>query len=140
MTPKYKETLAEVDYMINGLEVQEKNKIPIKLLDFVKKNKANWYDYSKIDIENLSKETYAILSFIYRKFLASDEEKKTLEVEHLRKLTEEKEKEDQNIPEKQEINYGFATVTSYKPKDEVTIIPYEEKKWYTKLLEKITKK
>jgi len=52
MNPKYKETLAEVDYMIRGLENEYKEKIPKKLLSFIQKNKANWYDDSKIDIEN----------------------------------------------------------------------------------------
>ena len=86
MSPRYKIALAEVNYILDGLDEAEVKKIPQKLKDFIHSNKTD----VNVDLANLTEETYAILAIIYRKFLASEEERKRLEEEYKEKLHQER--------------------------------------------------
>ena len=131
------EALSEVDYVINNLEREEIEKIPIKFREFIMKNKSKSYRVETF--ENLREETYAILYFIYRKFLASDDEKEELERKFMDKLKSEKRQEVQNT----EINYSTKIIekddASEVMKEKRAIVEYTEKKWYEKMFEKIKK-
>lgn len=85
----YKEAFSEVNYIISKLPEEEMQKIPIKFRNFIKDNSFKHYEIN-IDFENdeykLKEETLAILSIVYRKFLATDEEKIFLENEYKEKL------------------------------------------------------
>ena len=43
VSPRYMEALSEVDYVINNLEREEIEKIPIKFREFIMKNKSKSY-------------------------------------------------------------------------------------------------
>lgn len=131
------ESLSEVDYVINNLEREEIEKIPIKFREFIMKNKSKSYRVETF--ENLREETYAILDFIYRKFLASADEKEELERKFMDKLKSEKRQEIQNT----EIDYSTKIIgkddASEVMKEKRAIVEYTEKKWYEKMFEKIKK-
>jgi len=131
MSPRYIEALNEVDYVINGLDIEDKEKIPEKLRKFINENK-NKSD-KIIDIENLSEEAYAILAFIYRKFLSTNEERKALEEEYIRKLKAEK--ESLKNRKSKEINYNTSSVKESDIKD--LVIENKAEKWYLKLINRI---
>ena len=90
MSPRYKEALFEVSYVINNLENEDKEKIPQKFREFIEKNKLKIN--KQVDTENLTQEAYAILEFVYRKFFAENEEKEELEKEYIERLKIEHEK------------------------------------------------
>lgn len=85
LTPKRAGTLqiscAEARYILKHLPKEEKVKIPEKLRRFIVENSDN--DYI-IDLNNLSRRTYALLAVIHRKYLA--ENNKELQREHEKRL------------------------------------------------------
>lgn len=77
-------TFAEAKHVLKHLTKEEKNKIPIKLRRFITDN----YDRQhNVDINNLSKRTYALLAAIYRKYLSPN--KQEVEQEHRVRLKQE---------------------------------------------------
>jgi len=135
MSPRYREALCEVNYIISGLDIEDKNKIPQKFLDFIESNKEKRYDLSGIDINNLREETYAILAFLYRKFFADDNEKNELEIEYQRKLKIEKEMLN-NVTHKT-IDYSPKVISYDEPKVVKDIIEYKKEPWYSNIFNKI---
>jgi len=133
MSPRYMIALAEVDYIITELDTIYKEKIPENFKKFVKNNKAK--QDGEVDINNLKEETYAILAFIYRKFLASKEEKEKLELEYRVKLKEEK--ETLKLSVHKEINYSPKVLKNDVEKHLNLPITYKKSKWYINLFNKI---
>ena len=140
MSPRYMEALVEVDYVINMLEPEELKKIPESFRDFIFKNKDKRYEISSA--ENLKEETLAILAVIYRKYLASSEERELLEKEYQEKLKQEN-AEIQNNRANTQINYAPQvikknnTASIENEKKNIAILEYTNKKWYEKLIDKI---
>lgn len=139
MNPKYKEALSEVDYIINKLENEEIEKIPGKFREFIKNNKSKTHSVN--EIENLAEETYAILAFIYRKYLSPIEEREKLEKEFLDKLKKEKELLKYNKVN-YEISYSSHRVIAddeenVKENECTDIGEYVQDKWYKRLFYKI---
>ena len=131
MSPRYIEALSEVSYVINKLEDYDKEKIPEKFRNFIEKNKLK-YD-KVVDTKNLSEETYAILAIIYRKFLATKEEREELEKEYIRKLKAEK--DELTNKKYKKISYDFEVKEVNDKKD--LIVECKVEKWYMKLFNKI---
>ena len=137
MSPRYMEALSEVDYILSNLDYEELKKIPENFRDFISKNK----DKRKVvtSADNLKEETLAVLAIIYRKFLASSDEKVILEKVYHEQLKKEKMLEKNNVSEIK-ISYGFET-----PKIQITqpvieersLVKHEELKWYEKIVLKI---
>lgn len=149
MDKKYKEVLSEVNYIINALEEEEKNKIPLTFKEFISDNSSKYHiiniDLSKgVEEQNLHQETIAILSIIYRKFLASSEEREILEKQYNEKLKQEIQLMNET-KEEREIHYFSVDNTDKEVElfdfvdiEEVKeIIKYQEEKWYEKILNKI---
>jgi len=140
MSPRYKEALSEVDYIINLLALEEMEKIPKEFREFITINKDKYYKIS--NIQELKEETLAILAIIYRKYLVPAEERDNLEKEFQEKLKLEKTKMGNNGTSL-EINYTKKIIGENKihkkeyEKMEHAISQYLEKKWYEKILHKI---
>ena len=78
-------SFAEAKYILKHLTKEEKDKIPVKLRKFITDN----YDKNhEVDLNNLSKRTYALLAVLYRKYLS--ENKADIEKEHQERLKKEK--------------------------------------------------
>ena len=69
MDERYREAMAEVDYIISFLEPQKYNKIPLKLIEIIKREKSNTYmpifDSNKsYDDQNFTPEVIALLAIL----------------------------------------------------------------------------
>ena len=104
---KVKMALTEVDAILNELSIQEYNKIPDEVIDFIDENKDinyKWeYDYDKsLENQNLSEYTIEILAYINNEYLLDDEQKKLME--EIFELNDKKEKS----------NIATAPITAFK--------------------------
>ena len=116
MSYRYCEAFAEVDYILSGLKTEERNKIPMSLLNVIREKKAPNY-VVKIDLkkslfeQNLKNETLAVLALIYRKYLGELKEREEMDIHYRETLEEprmlekksEEGKENQKLIEKIEV-------------------------------------
>ena len=75
-----KVSFSEVYDVIMFMDKTEQNKIPSKFIEFLKTNKKENYftkinPYLPLEYQNISKKSQNIIAYIYRKYLATDEEK-----------------------------------------------------------------
>lgn len=80
----YKKALVEVDAVLSCLDYNEYKKIPANIIDAIENNKDEeyMYDYDEeLEYENwsLMPETKAILYNIFKKYLATEEQRKYLQ-------------------------------------------------------------
>ena len=80
----YKKTLVEVDAVLSCLDYNEYKKIPANIIDAIENNKDEeyMYDYDEeLEYEDwsLMPETKAILYNIFKKYLATEEQRKYLQ-------------------------------------------------------------
>ena len=77
--------LSELDVLLDYIEPEEWLKIPDNVIFYIKENKNkeyNWkYDEDKsIEEQKLNKDTFALLTFLMYKYIATEEEKKKINV------------------------------------------------------------
>ena len=94
MTIEYRNALAEVDYILSLTSNDIIKKIPISLLDFIKKQKAPNCQLSineelSLNEQPLKKETRAIISLIYRCYLCSSEQSMKYKIDDIIELRKE---------------------------------------------------
>ena len=83
MTLEYKQSLKEVDTILNFMGKEYINKLPDKLISFIKENMDSTY-ISEINVNTpineqfLKNDTKFLLSLIYRNYWCSEEKKKLL--------------------------------------------------------------
>lgn len=132
MSPRYKIALAEVNYILDGLDEAELKKIPQKLKNFIQSNKTD----VNVDLANLKEETYAILAIIYRKFLAPEEERKRLEEEYKQKLHQEQ----TMVTEKKytpELTFEKKLIESGEKRTNVALVKQEKTNFFTRIISRI---
>lgn len=83
MTLEYKQSLKEVDTILNIMGQEYINKLPDKLISFIKKNMDNSYICNinfniPINEQLLNNDTRVLLSLIYRNYWCNEEKKKEL--------------------------------------------------------------
>lgn len=133
----YKNALVEVDAVLDCLQDEEYIKIPTDIMNAIKTNKNEDYIF-EYDEElnyadwNLMAETKALLYNIFKKYLATDEQKQYfIEKERLETIQLEREKAKE-----------YDVDTLFKNKNEITsetnetskaLINYKEEKWYKKI-------
>ena len=88
-----KDRLSELDVLLNYIDAEEWLKIPDEIIFYIKDNKNkdyNWeYDETKsLENQNLSKDTFSLLTFIMYKYIASENEKKEISL-LVNEITEE---------------------------------------------------
>ena len=88
MTIEYQNALAEVDYILSITSEELLKKIPKSLLDFIKKQKNNFYQFTineelSLAEQPLKKETRAIISLIYRNYLCTTEQSKKYKIDDI---------------------------------------------------------
>ena len=137
---EYSVAFSETLDILNHTKKEDVEKIPIKLLEFLRTNALKKYE-SKLDFNksmadmNLSQKTIGILSIIHKKYWCNAEQ---------RKAFEEKLKQNEIVYQKQ-LSEKYNTEELFKNKklnnvtnsDVTDLIAYEEPKWYKKILEKI---
>ena len=105
MKEEYRRALVEVEAILKNTDDELVKKIPEKFMNYVRDNKAN--DYSFVVDENkglleqdISEETKAILSLIYRDYFCDENERQELiRLEKEEQIREEEEKRKKYNPD-----------------------------------------
>lgn len=95
----YYNALSEVSTILQHLELKELKKIPMEIIKNIEENKNLEYTYKidnekKLNEQEILPETQAILSILYRDYIATEEKRKTIrQKERIQLIRAEKEKE-----------------------------------------------
>ena len=80
----YSKACSEVDFILEHISPEDKERIPDKVINFFKDNKSFFYKTNidtnkKLKDQDISDETKAFLKIIYYKYFANEEQKKEFE-------------------------------------------------------------
>lgn len=133
-----RQAYAELDTFIELLDDSLKNKIPTKLIEFLKREKdLSYVKNININIpikeQNLKRETLSLIALINLEYLCEDENEKA-RLNEIYKKNEVEYKE--HMKEKYNLNFLI------KEEDKTTkeeIIEYKKESWYMKIIRKIKK-
>ena len=135
---------AEIIEILDNLEVQYKEKIPNKLIDFFKDNSAK--DYQNHIVNNISlseqklqKETLDILAMLTLNYWCNSEEEKT---ELMSMYSDNELKYQEELREKYNPDNLFKNRTKIQENigentEEKQLVVIDDKPWYKKIFEKI---
>lgn len=133
-----RQAYAELDTFIELLDDSLKNKIPTKLIEFLKREKdLSYVKNININIpikeQNLKRETLSLIALINLEYLCEDENEKA-RLNEIYKKNEVEYKE--HMKEKYNLNFLI------KEEDKTTkeeIIEYKKESWYMKIIRKVKK-
>ncbi len=139
MEEVYENAFSEVYEILTHMPISYVSKLPKKFLEFIEENRNKEYVYhadmsKSISEQDISIETKAILSNLYRDFWASKEEKKEI----IEREAKEREKYQKEIEEK----YSYDNLFKGRKKEEnaieetTSIVEYKES-IFTKIINKI---
>ena len=130
---------AEVNYIINKMSKELRNKIPNDFIEFIEKNgnTENQIDVTDIDELDLNDDTKKILSLIYTDYIAPEEERRIIKNKEkiIEQKREEEKKKEYGVDVFQNKENSIADIQS---KETAMITQYKEK-WYIKLFNRIKK-
>lgn len=132
---------AEVDAILELLEEDYKKRVPNKIRDFFKEEKAEDYN-PKIDVQkslleqNLQRETFVLLTILELNYWCNSEEEKK---ELLKELNENEEQAKKELYEKYNPDNIFKTKNEEKDEkqEELALVEYKEKNIFKKIIDKI---
>lgn len=137
---RYGLAISETLYYLKGIQQQDIDRIPNKLMSFLKDNSLKNYkcnfDYTRPLKElNISDEARGLIAMICLNFWCDNDEKKEMFKKH---LTENELKYQEELKEKYNPNNLFKNIREKNIKMEYTeMIEYKECKWYKKIFSKI---
>jgi len=128
-----KDRLSELDVLLNYIDAEDWLKIPDDIIFYIKENKNkeyNWeYDETKsLENQNLSKDTFSLLTFIMYKYIASEEEKKEINL-LINEITEELNKKydlDNIFKKTSEENKKISSLEEITVSNETSLIKIDE--------------
>lgn len=128
MDIKYRRAFSEVLEVLNHSEIKVKGKIPVSFIKFLAENADETYSIvldsnKKLKEQNLMDESKIILSMIYRDYICAEDRKKELK-KYMEDVISKNFKENRLV---------FENIKEEKKEELIS-----EKKWYIKLLNKIT--
>lgn len=144
MNKIYADACCEVDYILTHIDSRDIEKIPKKLRDFFKDKKSKYYEI-KITPEiplikqELLDETKAIISFLNRKYLCNEEEKRVREKTFIEELKKERSKTKpykEGIQKESEVNCDIVHMNTIQTEVELPCV-YEKKSGLEKIIENI---
>lgn len=143
MTLEYKQSLKEVDIILNVMGKEYINKLPAKLISFIKKNMDNSY-ISNINVnipineQMLKNDTRSLLSLIYRNYWCDEEKKKELLTEdaYLKSERERKIREKYN-PDNIFKNKQQNIINEESLENGTSIVEYKESSIFRRIINKI---
>lgn len=141
MEEVYKDAFKEVDIILNNLSEDIRNKIPEKTRFVISNFKNNNYNFNLEDEKAFKRETIAILSYLYREYLCSNEKKEFLR-EKDKEILNKLEKINDEIRESHDIEKIFEdrqNKLNKKEMVELDIIEKEKISIFDKLKKYLTK-
>lgn len=134
----YSKVYKELDEIFKYLPQEILDKIPVELINRIKKEKDEQYEYKVIHIEDfrnqeMQKETRAILSILYRDYWASEDERKEILEQEKKEFLEEEDKKKEN----QNLNNIFEKQEAIEKNVSQAIIVYKES-LFRKIINKLT--
>lgn len=143
---EYKNTLFEIDKILDVIDNSLASKIPEKLRNYIKKNKSDNYDFSINNVEELEKTkiletTRVYLASLYIKYWCDEEERR----EFIEEMNNNEKKYQEELREKYNPDNIFKNKTSKTTQiaeENVAIIEYKEnifkkiKNWFKSLFNK----
>jgi len=132
---------AEVDAILELLEEDYKKRVPNKIRDFFKEEKAEDYN-PKIDVQkslleqNLQRETFVLLTILELNYWCNSEEEKK---ELLKELNENEEQAQRELYEKYNPDNIFKKKNEENDtkQEELALVEYKDKSFIQKLIDKI---
>jgi len=132
---------AEVDAILELLEDEYKKRVPNKIRDFFREEKAEDYN-PRIDVQkslleqNLQRETFVLLTILELNYWCNSEEEKK---ELLKELNENEEQAKKELYEKYNPDNIFKTKNEEKDEkqEELALVEYKEKNIFKKIIDKI---
>lgn len=127
----YQNRLSELDILLDYIDDSEWVKIPDNIIFFIKDNKNKDYDWKydesvPFENQNISPDTYSLLTLIYYKYIASQEEKKltkqliidnSIELRNkynIHSIFPDEQIKDKNVIEKEPINKNLPLIQENK--------------------------
>lgn len=140
MTLEYKQSLTEINTILDFMGTEYTKKLPKQLIKFIKENMDTSYqsNISKnqpINEQPIKKDTKILLSLIYRNYWCTQEEKKIL-MDKDKRLKEEYEKE---IHEKYKVDNLFKNKNANEIETNLVEIAEYHESVFKKMLNKIKK-
>jgi len=132
---------AEVDAILELLEDEYKKRVPNKIRDFFREEKAEDYN-PRIDVQkslleqNLQRETFVLLTILELNYWCNSEEEKK---ELLKELNENEEQAKKELYEKYNPDNIFKNKNEEKDEkqEELALVEYKEKNIFKKIIDKI---
>ena len=133
---QYSNAMAELLHYLKGIRQEDINKIPTKLMNFIKENASKNYecsfDYNKPLKElDLLDETRGLIGMICYNYWCETAEQKS---EYLNKLNENEKNYQQILREKYNPDNLFKNKKQEKEEIQETQMIVQEEKWYKKLI------
>lgn len=126
---------AEVDAILNLLEIEAVEKVPLKIREFLKYEKdKNYIPEINEDLSGLNKETIALLTLLEINYWCETDEEKQSILNELKKNDIIKENE---LREKYNPDNIFKNKNNKQEKEIVAMVEYKEQSFLRKLLKKI---
>ena len=148
MKEEYRKALTEVVKILENTDDELVKKIPKDFMNYIRENKDDNYSF-KVDKEkglleqDISEETKAILSLIYRDYFCDEEERQELiRQEKEEFLREEQKKRERYNPDdlfKKEEKTTVQEDSTEQNNNTNFLIEYQNLKWYQKIYHKILK-
>lgn len=142
MTVEYKQSLKEIDVILSLMGREYINKIPDKLIKFIKENMDDSYIcninvYTPINQQSLKNNTRILLSLIYRNYWCSEEKKKELmEQDFCLKREYERKVYEKYSPEKLFKHKERMDVKEEEKINTLAMVEYKEN-WLNRIINKI---
>lgn len=145
MTLEYKQSLSELNTILSLMGMEYSNKLPKKLIKFIKENMDNSY-ISDINVNTpineqpIKNDTKILLSLLYRNYWCSEEKKKLLlEEDASFKSKHEKELYEKYNPDKVFKNKTQKIICEERIAENISMVEYKEsiftkiKNWIKKI-------
>ena len=146
MTNEYRQTLCDIDVILNALPDEERDRVPMKLRNFITENKLEDYESNirtdiPIEEQTLAPETQTFLGMLYLNYWCESEEEKqeliNLFAENEKKCQRELNekyavfKENNNVPETEFVSNEIGseenrTERATEPSSNTQMIEYKE--------------
>lgn len=128
MTDEYRKTLCDIDLIINELNEEEKNKIPMKLRKLIHENKLESYQSNintsiPLEDQQLNSTAKAFLAMLYINYWCKDENEKK---ELISKLSENEKQYQKELSEKYSVDNLFKNRRQKNLIEEETVIEKKE--------------